>query len=53
MPSKSLSSDYILDREKDILTKTYKIKIDKWANKTEISLKNKLQKEKISLQLAL
>jgi hypothetical protein len=49
MPYKMLSSDYIWDREKDLLTKIYKIKIEKWANKTQTSLKNKLEKKKISL----
>ena len=44
MPSKIVSPDYIWDREKDTLTKIYKIKIDRWANKTQISLKNKLEK---------
>ena len=44
MPSKITSPDYIWDREKDILTKIYKTKIEKWANKTQISMKNKLIK---------
>ena len=31
--------------ENDLLTKIYKIKIEKWANKTQTSLKNKLEKK--------
>ena len=45
MPSKMLSPEYIWDREKDTLTKIYKTKIEKWANKTHASLKNKLEKK--------
>ena len=37
-----LSPDYIWDREKDVLTKVYKIKIEIWAKHT--SLRNKLEK---------
>ena len=44
MPSQITSPDHIWDREKDILTKIYKTKIEKWANKTQISMKNKLIK---------
>ena len=44
MPSKFLNTDYIWDGEKDILTQIYKIKIDKWSNKTHTSLRNKLDK---------
>ena len=44
MPSQITSPDHIWDREKDVLTKIYKTKIEKWANKTQISMKNKLEK---------
>ena len=43
-----LSPEYIWDREKDTLTKIYKTKIEKWANKTHASLKNKLEKKRTS-----
>ena len=45
MPSKILSPEYNWDKEKDIYTKIYKTKIGKWANKTQASLKNKLEKK--------
>ena len=45
MPSKILSPEYNWDEEKDIYTKIYKTKIGKWANKTQASLKNKLEKK--------
>ena len=46
MPSKILSPEYSWDKEKDTHTKIYKTKIEKWANKTQTSLKNKLEKKK-------
>jgi len=45
MPSKILSPEYNWDTEKDRDTKIYKTKIEKWANKTQASLKNKLEKK--------
>ena len=53
MPSKILSPEYSWDKEKDIHTKIYKTKIEEWANKTQASLKNKLEKKKTSQQLIL
>jgi hypothetical protein len=46
MPSKIVSPEYSWDKEKDTHTKIYKTKIEKWANKTQASLKNKLEKKR-------
>ena len=40
-----LSPEYNWDKEKDTHTKIYNTKIEKWANKTQASLKNKLEKK--------
>ena len=45
MPSQILSPEYSWDKEIDTHTKIYKTKIEKWANKTQASLKNKLEKK--------
>jgi hypothetical protein len=52
MPSKMLNPDYIWDREKDTFTKIYKTKIDKWASKTQASLKQKLEKKEDSTTIS-